>query len=365
MVGYTMWRCVGPVRTRTAQLGKRRGFGYVDRDDDGAPPAFPGNPSTGAPRSFVRTARRARLTLSGLLVLAVPRSILVTTALENRMTSTRIAFLDVDGTILDHGKAIAPSTVAAIRGARAAGHLVYLCTGRAAGAIPAEVAAIGFDGAITNGGAYATCGAEVVVAAPMPRDAVQRLIAYFEDRGILFFLQTDAAVHASPQVQRTLEAMLRRWESAHGEPDEPQTAPQGVPRSRDLTEVDLDRVAKAVFLGESVDTVARAQDDLGDQFHIVPGSMPLPGGSNGEIGMRGTTKGSAIESVLDHLGIDRSVAIGIGDSWNDVEMFDVCGMGIAMGNAAPELKTLADESTTSVREDGVWNAFVRHGLVAG
>ncbi|MFI7744068.1 Cof-type HAD-IIB family hydrolase [Kocuria rhizosphaericola] len=280
------------------------------------------------------------------------------------MTSPRIAFLDIDGTILDHGKAVAASTIAAIRGARAAGHLVYLCTGRAAGAIPPEVSAIGFDGAVTNGGAYATSGEETVVAATMPRAAVQRLMAYFEERGLLFFLQTDAAVHASPQVQRKFGVMLRRWESAHGEPDEPQTAPQGVPRTRDLTELDLDRVAKAVFLGEAVDTVARAQEELGDRFHVVPGSMPLPGGSNGEIGMHGTTKGSAIASVLDHLGLDRSVAIGVGDSWNDVEMFQVCGTGIAMGNAAPELKTLADETTTSVREDGVWNAFVRHGLVA-
>ncbi|MFI7494492.1 Cof-type HAD-IIB family hydrolase [Kocuria sp. M4R2S49] len=281
------------------------------------------------------------------------------------MTSPRIAFLDIDGTILDHGKAIAPSTVAAIRGARAAGHLVYLCTGRAAGAIPGEVSAIGFDGAVTNGGAYATSGEETVVAATMPREAVQRLMTYFEGSGILFFLQTDAAVHASPQVQDKFNAMMRRWESDHGEPDEPQTAPQEAPRAQGLAEVDLDRVAKAVFLGESVDTVTRAQEELGDRFHIVPGSMPLPGGSNGEVGMRGTTKGSAIESVLEHLGLDRASAIGIGDSWNDVEMFQVCGTGIAMGNAAPELKSLADETTTSVREDGVWNAFVRHGLVAG
>jgi Cof subfamily protein (haloacid dehalogenase superfamily) len=281
------------------------------------------------------------------------------------VTSPSIAFLDIDGTILDHGKAVAASTVAAVQGARAAGHLVYLCTGRAAGAVPHEVSAIGFDGAVTNGGAYATSGEETVVAATMPREAVQRLVTYFQDRGLLFFLQTDAAVHASPEVQRKFSAMMRHWESAHGEPDEPQTAPQEAPRARNLSEVDLDRVAKAVFLGEEVDTVARAQDELGDQFHIVPGSMPLPGGSNGEIGMRGTTKGSAIESVLEHLGLDRSVAIGIGDSWNDVEMFQVCGTGIAMGNAAPELKSLADETTTSVREDGVWNAFVRHGLVAG
>ncbi|MFV1315617.1 hypothetical protein [Klebsiella pneumoniae] len=36
---------------------------------------------------------------------------------------TRIAFLDVDGTILEHGSLIAPSTVTAIRQARANGHV--------------------------------------------------------------------------------------------------------------------------------------------------------------------------------------------------------------------------------------------------
>lgn len=280
------------------------------------------------------------------------------------MPAPRIAFLDVDGTILDHGKTIADSTVDAIRSARAAGTLVYLSTGRAAGDIHPGVAEIGFDGAITNGGAYATSGDRTIVAQPMPRDAVERLMVYFETHGILSFLQTNEAVYASPDVQVTVAGYMREWLGTHGELDEPQTAPQGAPRFRDLETIDLDAVAKAVFISEASDTVARATTDLGDLFHVVPGSMPLPGGSNGEIGMRGTTKGSAIVAVLAHHGIDASEAIGIGDSWNDVEMFEVCGVGIAMGNAPDELKRLADEVTTSVREDGIWNAFVRHGLVS-
>ncbi|MDO8384556.1 MAG: HAD family hydrolase [Microbacterium sp.] len=280
------------------------------------------------------------------------------------MPAPRIAFLDVDGTILDHGKTIAGSTVEAIRSARAAGTLIYLSTGRAAGDIHPGVAAIGFDGAITNGGAYATSGDTTIVAQPMPRDAVERLMAYFETHGILSFLQTNEAVYASPAVQVAVAGYMRQWLGTHSERDEPQTAPQGAPRFQDLETIDLDAVAKAVFISEASDTVARATTDLGDRFHVVPGSMPLPGGSNGEIGMRGITKGSAIVAVLAHHGIDASEAIGIGDSWNDVEMFDVCGVGIAMGNAPDELKRLADEVTTSVRDDGIWNAFVLHGLVS-
>ncbi|QCQ18263.1 Cof-type HAD-IIB family hydrolase [Microbacterium sp. RG1] len=278
------------------------------------------------------------------------------------VTPPRIAFLDVDGTILDHGTTIAPSTVAAIRTARERGALVYLSTGRSAGDIHPAVREIGFDGAITNGGAYAIAGGEEIVADPMPADAVDRLERFFRSHDIHYFLQTEEAVYASAEVQAAVAAMLSSLRSRPAG-DGPQTAPQVAPRFRDLATIDRARVAKAVFLSDSTDAVSRAQSELGDRFHVVPGSIPLPGGTNGEIGMQGVTKGSAITAVLDHLGIDAADAIGIGDSWNDVEMFQVCGTGIAMGNAAQELKDLADEVTTAVLDDGIHNAFARHGFI--
>ncbi|MDY7557231.1 HAD family hydrolase [Cryobacterium sp. 10C3] len=74
-------------------------------------------------------------------------------------------------------------------------------------------------------------------------------------------------------------------------------------------------------------------------------------------------KGSTILKLLDLLGLDAASAIGIGDSSNDIEMLQVCGVGIAMGNATDEVKSHADEVTTAVLDDGVWNAFRRHGLI--
>lgn len=271
------------------------------------------------------------------------------------MTSRRIAFLDVDGTMLDHGGAVAASTIEAVTTARSAGHLVYLSTGRSAGDIHPDVQAIGFDGAITNGGAFATSDGETVLARTMPVDALAQLTEYFDAHGTHYFLQSDTGVYASAGARRLMDEVIG---ALRGEVE-----PSVAPRFRDLSEADLTQIAKAVFMSESAGMVTQLQADLGELFHVVPGSMPLPGGSNGEVGMRGTTKGSAILHVLERLGVDPSTAIGIGDSWNDVEMFEVCGVGIAMGNADPELQALADEVTTSVSADGVYNAFVRHGLV--
>ena len=284
----------------------------------------------------------------------------------------RIVFIDVDGTILEHGTVIAPSTVTAIRAARRNGHLVYLCTGRSAGDIHPSVRAIGFDGAITNGGAFAVRigvdGTEERLAAHlMPRAAVDRMIEYFERHGIHYFLQTDEGVYASGGVADIAEDFFRQRRERHAEDlralglDEDEPAP--VIGYRPITEVDLDQVVKATFISTSSDTLDRAEEDLGDAFHVIPGSIPMPGGSNGEIAMLGVNKGSAIREVLQALGRDAADSVGIGDSWNDVEMFEVVGTAVAMGGADPELQAKADLVTTGVLDDGVHGALVRLGLV--
>jgi len=287
-------------------------------------------------------------------------------------SSSRIVFIDVDGTILEHGSVIAPSTVAAIRTARANGHLVYLCTGRSEGDIHPDVRAIGFDGAITNGGAFATRGDELLFAHTMPRADVERLIGYFEERGIHYFLQSNDSVYASPGVLQMMAEFLvqraqRRAEDLkHIGADDGDLLDSVLREASDryvpVADADLDAVAKAVFISSRSDSVDRAQDELGERFHVIPGSMPLPGGSNGEISLRGTNKGAAIVEVLGLLGLDAADAVGIGDSWNDVEMFEVCGTAVAMAGADPQLKSLADHVTTGVLDDGVRNALVALAL---
>ena len=74
-------------------------------------------------------------------------------------------------------------------------------------------------------------------------------------------------------------------------------------------------------------------------------------------------KGAAIGAILGHLGIDPADAIGVGDNWNDVEMFEVVGTAVAMGGADADLQAKADFVTSGVLDDGVHRALVRVGLV--
>ncbi|HYP72635.1 MAG TPA: HAD hydrolase family protein, partial [Microbacterium sp.] len=93
-------------------------------------------------------------------------------------TGRRAVFLDVDGTLMKDGHYIPPTAVAAIRAARARGHLLFLSTGRGMAEIQGELADIGFDGAVSNGGAFAALGDEIVAGTLFSADEVARLQRY-------------------------------------------------------------------------------------------------------------------------------------------------------------------------------------------
>lgn len=64
-------------------------------------------------------------------------------------------------------------------------------------------------------------------------------------------------------------------------------------------------------------------------------------------------KDKALGVLAEHLGIDASETIAIGDNYNDMEMLRFAGLGVAMDNAADEVKKSADYITVSNNEDGV------------
>ncbi len=65
------------------------------------------------------------------------------------------------------------------------------------------------------------------------------------------------------------------------------------------------------------------------------------------------TKQYAIFEVAKLLGVATHEIIGIGDGHNDFPLLMACGLKVAIGNAVPELKAIADYIAPSVDDDGV------------
>lgn len=89
----------------------------------------------------------------------------------------------------------------------------------------------------------------------------------------------------------------------------------------------------------------RMGDDLG-------GADIVPAGNN---------KARGIPLILNYYGASIKDTVAIGDSMNDLDMIGLAGLGIAMGNAMPEVQKAAGYVTSDVDEDGLSNA-IRYAL---
>ena len=73
-----------------------------------------------------------------------------------------------------------------------------------------------------------------------------------------------------------------------------------------------------------------------------------------EIAPKAISKLTAVNHLLDkHFKIPLSQSMAFGDNYNDIEMLRGVGMGIAVGNAKPEVMEVAHMVTIPGKEDGV------------
>ncbi|HEY5587468.1 MAG TPA: Cof-type HAD-IIB family hydrolase [Candidatus Paceibacterota bacterium] len=81
-----------------------------------------------------------------------------------------------------------------------------------------------------------------------------------------------------------------------------------------------------------------------------------------EIMPNSVSKTSAIELLLEKFNIKKEETIAIGDNFNDIDMIEFAGLGIAMGNSPDAVKKYADEITFTNDEDGVAEAIKKYIL---
>ena len=65
---------------------------------------------------------------------------------------------------------------------------------------------------------------------------------------------------------------------------------------------------------------------------------------------------------MERLGVDPAHVMAMGDGENDIEMLQLAGLGVAMGNAGPKLKAVADVVVATNDQDGVAEAIQKFVL---
>lgn len=99
------------------------------------------------------------------------------------------------------------------------------------------------------------------------------------------------------------------------------------------------------------------QELLGDELNIFFSEPHFL-----EVTPPGIDKGTSLTWLCGHLGIDPAEMIAFGDSGNDVPMLQLAGLGVAVENALPGTKAVADCIVASNDEDGVADAIEQYVL---
>lgn len=276
----------------------------------------------------------------------------------------KIIFLDVDGTLVDEHGNIPESAKEAVQKARKNGHLVFLSTGRSKAELFPDILDVGFDGIIGAAGGYIELEEDILFHQHVSTEDLTHLVSFFTEHGIDFYLESNDGLYAGGNAKARIAQLIEDLMTSN--PEASATIERGLKPFHDAMKegVDLVRpnVNKISFLGSSI-PLDVIQSEFASRFTVIPSTVAVFGANSGELSIPGINKATAIATLLEHLGLERSQTFAYGDGLNDIEMLEYVEIGVAMGNAKPEVKRVADDVTDDCEADGLANSFEKYGLI--
>lgn len=266
-----------------------------------------------------------------------------------------VLFFDVDGTLTSFDpddmtdkdfNAIHPSkaVVDAFGRLRNAGHQAFICTGRPLWLIADGLRALNPAGIVAMAGATLEVEGRVVHEDCFDEDVVVELAHRITVAGGEALFETNGATYSLEPVGFEQSFLLGA----------------GVVHGVDQMRVDGRLCVGKVCINAS--DLARIAND--DGFIDREFELCNTGGQNRELSPKGIDKGVGVARALAYLGREGNVrTFGFGDSGNDLGMLAAVETAVAMGNAMPEVKAVADYVTDDVAHDGTVTAMQHFGLI--
>ncbi len=273
-------------------------------------------------------------------------------------------FFDIDGTLVGNSKQVTKNTADGIREARANGHKVYLCTGRAPVSIPSRIKEIGFDGVIASAGGFVQAENTYIYENSLDPTILQQVIVLFINHNILFSLETKEAVYQTPGVLAFLRNIYATHWSNNSELSRILEETVG-----NETHVPIDQfnmsisVAKISFMSYDKIALYDTVPFLSKYFDIVIFSKKDDPYINGELIMKDCTKGDGMKYILEHMGGSIEDTIAFGDSMNDYPLITAANYSMVNENAPDKLLSIADDTFIDPDQDGIYLALRKLNII--
>ena len=246
-----------------------------------------------------------------------------------------ILLFDLDGTLLRSDKTISERTLAAIEKSRRDGFVIGVSTSRSKSNSRKFIGSLSPEIIISSGGAMVTLNGMDIVTEEFDGEETARIIA--AARRICGDLNITAdTADENAEYFRNFTPPADELEKSWGTSIFTDFNGFDKPAMKLCFEIADDE--KARLLGEELSWC--------DFLHFTDGDWY-------KVTKAGVTKENAINRLCTYLGITPEVMTAFGDDLADIGMLGMCGTGVAMGNALPEVKAAADIIIGTNDEDGI------------
>lgn len=254
----------------------------------------------------------------------------------------KLAFFDIDGTLLDHDKKLPQSTIDTIRKLQDTGVYCAIATGRAPFMYKEIREQLDISSFISFNGQYAVLEGEPVYKNPLNYEELASLHkkAISNNHPVIFM--SDENMMATRPGSWRIEQALGSLRFEYPEVDDRYYEKREMYQSLLFCE------------GEEIESYRqthRAFDYI--RWHKYSCDIIPSGGSKSE----------GIRKLIESADVAMENVYAFGDGPNDVEMIRDVGTGIAMGNAVPQVKAVSDYVTDDVSKDGLTKAVYEVGLL--
>lgn len=265
------------------------------------------------------------------------------------MSTIKIIAIDQDGTLLNDDGSVSERNVQAVKTAVSRNIKVIIATGKTRGSAVRVMARLGIQapGVFTQGLVICNADGSIRYEQALDRETAVQLIQFAES-------------HNLPQSAycglRILTPRADVYQTIlHEKYHEP--APVVVGSLLDI--IDDIRINKLLLADEEtpLETRQALKDLVGEKATVTQGVPEYQ-----EVLPPGASKGRGVQMLLDDLGINTADMLAIGDGENDLEMLEMAGVGVAMGNAGTAVKAVADFITSDNNHDGVAEAIEKFAL---
>ncbi len=259
---------------------------------------------------------------------------------------TKIAFVDIDGTVLDYSKNMnkpSDNTLLAFKKFRENGNILIIATSRSR--LPLSLNKEDYDGFVLNNGQYISVENKVLLDNIFSLEQINFLVELFKNHQAGGSFQGANGSWVSPSHKDLAIKHMVHYGFNIADYD------------KFISPFNVEDIQASAITAtfEDAKLMKEVEDQLPSDWEIH--AYYDPNDLRIDIHLPGHTKSSSCMKVVETLKLNHEDSYAIGDGINDIEMLESVGCGIAMGNAEDKVKAIADVITDDLFNDGLAKAF--------